>query len=236
MNTLIILHGWASSKKRWQPIKQLIENSSRYVKVVVPDLPGFKQETVLNKVWNLNDYIKWLEDFSSDIAEPFYLLGHSFGGRMAIKFAAKHPEKLKGLILVSSAGIKPEKTDYDSIIKLAQKGKKLSFLPFYPFFRKVFYRYILKKTDYIEAEKLPYLKETFQNVIKEDLTEHLSKIETRALIIWGDKDNMTPIQDGYLMNREIRNSKMEILKNISHKPHKEIPDVLVDKIMNFINV
>ena len=251
--TIIILHGWQSSKEKWQIFKEKIEKQSedrpRPIRVVVPDLPGFKKETQLDRVWDLDDYINWLENFCSEITEPFYLLGHSFGGRMAIKFAVKHPERLKGLILVSAAGLKKREEKnlfrrpfcswgeltfyagvkiFSSIFKLPILKKVRSFL------RKIFYRYILRKTDYINAEKMPYLQETFKNIITEDLTSYLSHIKTSTLIIWGNKDKMTPLSDAYLMKERIKGSELEILKNVAHTPHLEKPEILAQKIMNFI--
>lgn len=232
---LIILHGWGSSKEKWQEVKENLENQG--LKVIVPDLPGFKKETKLKNPWNLDDYIDWFKEFSSEISEPFFLLGHSFGGRMAIKFAAEHPEKLKGLILVSAAGIIPKKSFSPSFIsKMAKAGNKFSFLPFYSFFRKVFYRFILRRTDYIKSEEIPNLKETFKKIISEDLISYFSKIKTSTLIIWGEKDKMTPLSDAHLMNEKIPNSKLEILKNIGHSPHRKAPKILAEKILNFVKL
>ena len=253
MKTLIILHGWQSSKERWQAVKQEIEerteNGSRCIRVVAPDLPGFKKETELSRVWDLDDYVEWFKDFSSKVcedpaegacpepAEGFFLLGHSFGGRIAIKFAQKYPEKLKGLILVSAAGIKHKRTPYIRLIlDIAKIGRRFSFLSFYPFFRNFFYKYILRKTDYLKAEKFSYLKETFKKIIAEDLTSCLPQIKTPTLIIWGEKDKLTPLSDAYLMKKEIPNSKLEILKGVGHFPHSKNPEILVQKIKSFVEV
>ncbi len=240
MKTLIILHGWQSSKEKWQRVKQEIkqyyENTSRSIEIIVPDLPGFKKETALDRTWDLDDYVEWFKNFSSCHSEPFFLLGHSFGGRIAIKFARKYPEKIKGLILVSAAGIIPKKNLYRYLISaFAKITRKFAFLPFFPFFRKIFYKYILRRTDYIKAEKFPYLKETFKNIIKEDLRKHLSKIKVPCLIIWGEKDKMTPVSDAYLMNKEIPNSKLQILQGIGHFPYIENPKFLCRKIKDFIS-
>ena len=234
-DTIIILHGWGSSKEKWQAVKENLEKQG--LKVIVPDLPGFKKETELKKFWDLDDYINWFKKSSSETSEPFFLLGHSFGGRMAIKYAAQHPKKLKGLILVSAAGIIPKKCFLPSFIsKMAKVGNKFSFLPFYSFFRKVFYKFILRRTDYIKSEKIPNLKETFKKIIAEDLTSHSSQIKTPTLIIWGEKDKITPLSDAHLMNKKIPNSKLEILKNIGHSPHQETPKILAEKIINFIKL
>ncbi len=235
-DTIIILHGWQSSRQQWSEVEQKLEKSNKNIIVIIPNLPGFKKKTELSCVWDLDDYVDWFKEFSSNFNQPFFLLGHSFGGRIAIKFAELYPERLKGLILVSSAGIIPKRKFSRSIIsKIANLGKIFSCFPFYKLFRKGFYKYILQTSDYIQAEKLPFLKETFKNVIKEDLRKYFNKIKIPCLIIWGDKDKLTPLSDGYLMNKQIPNSKLEILKDIGHCPYKEIPEILTQKILNFIN-
>lgn len=232
MQTLIILHGWQSSKEKWQEIKEEIEEQS--IRVNVPDLPGFKEDTKLGRPWNLDDYVEWVAELLpkvEEVAPPtIFLLGHSFGGRMAIKFAVKYPEKLKGLILVSSAGIKHKKNF--CLQAVARIFSKFSFLPGYEFLRKVFYHKILGKTDYLKAEGA--LKETFKKTIEEDLTSLLLKIKVPTLIVWGEKDKITPLSDGYLIKERIESSKLEVLKGIGHTPHLENPELLSQEIINFI--
>jgi len=223
---LIILHGWQSSKERWIRVKENLEREG--IKVIVPDLPGFKEKTKLSQPWNLNNYIEWLRKFSSD-KEKFFLLGHSFGGRVSIKFALKYPQKLEGLILISSAGIKPQKR---LVSNFALSLKRFSFLPGYPFLRKLFYKFIIRKTDYLYVDGA--LKETFKKVIEEDLVPILSQVETKTFILWGQKDKITPVSDACLMKEKIRNSKLEILEGTGHTPHLEKPEILAEKILDFI--
>ena len=78
------------------------------------------------------------------------------------------------------------------------------------------------------------MKETFQRVIGEDLTSLLSQIKVPTLIIWGDRDRMTPLRDAYLMKKEISNSKLIILEGFSHVPHLENPKLLSQKVITFI--
>ena len=199
-------------------------------------MPGFKNETALSRVWDLDDYVEWFKEFSAKIDGQFFLLGHSFGGRIAVKFAAQNSERLKGLILAASAGIIPKKRFPRAVAgNIAKFGKIFSFLPFYGILRKGFYRYVLRTSDYVQAEKLPFLKETFKNVIKEDLREYFSRIKTRCLIVWGDKDNMTPLSDGKIMAKEIPNARLEILQGIGHFPYTQCPELLAEKIVKFVS-
>ncbi|MEK7482470.1 MAG: alpha/beta hydrolase [Patescibacteria group bacterium] len=240
MDTLIILHGWQSSKEKWQRVKKFLETQS--LKVVVPDLPGFKLENQLDKPWNLDNYVEWLSSIlknTNDFPGQVFLLGHSFGGRVAVKFAVKYPEKLKGLILVAAAGIKKKKTIWDrillAVIKLTRKlGVEETTFEKTPWhiLRKLFYRYFLRKTDYLNATARQ--KEIMKSALEDDLKPLLETISTKTLIIWGKKDKATLLKDGRLMNDKIKNSRLEILENIGHTPHLENPALLSQKIKTFI--
>ena len=240
---LIILHGWQSSKEKWQKVKEELEKEG--IKVIIPDLPGFKPETTLKKTWNLDDYVKWVKDFLSrkrntcpEFAEGFFLLGHSFGGRIVIKFAEKYPQEIKGLILVSAAGIKRNSFSKELLGLGAgiAKDLKIEEVPvikdFWQLFKKFFYRYILRKTDYLEAQGT--LKETIKNVLAEDLTPLLNKISVPTLILWGKNDKITPLKDAFLMKEKIENSKLKILEEVGHNIYLENPELLAKKIKEFI--
>lgn len=231
MKTLFILHGWQSSKERWEKVRELV--SKEGIEVIVPDLPGFKTETALKEPWNMDNYVNWFKNLSSD-KEEFFLLGHSFGGRMSIKFAEQNPEKVSGLILVSAAGIKNEKTLRQKIIYfIAKIGSVFSFVPGFKLFQKTFYKFVVKKSDYLGTTGT--IRETFKMVIEEDLTSYLPKIKSPTLIIWGEEDSITPISDAYLMEKEIIGSKLEILPGVGHMINIEAPKELAARIISFLN-
>lgn len=229
---LLILHGWGGSSDSWIKVQRILAENG--FKVICPDLPGFGKSETLPEPWTIKDYSDFILDlFGKFNLQRVFLLGHSFGGRIAIKFTALYPLKIKKLILVSSAGIKYEKTFwYFFISVIAKIGSKFSFLPFYSFFRKIFYKYILRKTDYLEAKGV--LKETFKKIIEEDLRIYLPQIIVPTLIIWGKEDKFTPLSDAYLMKEKIKNSKLEILEKIGHTPHLENPQLLSKKIIDFL--
>ncbi len=238
MTQLIILHGWKSSSKKWQEVKQTLESQNRGLDVLTLDLPGFKPENKLLKPWSLDDYVEWVYQVkeAQHIKEPFYLLGHSFGGRIALKFALKYPELLKGLILVSSAGIKNTsfKTKMLNLMARISQKIKIQKCPCFDFSRKFVYRFILKKTDYLKTDDDLAMKETMKMALKEDLLPLLSEIKTKTLLLWGAKDKLTPLENGKLMKEKISNSELIVLEGVGHAPYLECPELLSEKILTFL--
>jgi len=245
MKTLIILHGWQSSGAKWQKVKEKIEEND--IRVLAPDIPGFKAENELETPWNLDDYINWFKDYVTkcELEYPeikdngFYLLGHSFGGRMSIKIASKNIFKLQGLILVSAAGIKRNQTLHSEVMGLAAKivkafklGDRPASKNWYNFLRIFFYRYIIRKTDYLNAKGA--LNDTIKNILSEDLRQRLSDIKEPTKIIWGRKDKITPLVDAYTMKEKIQNSEIDILEDTGHMPYNDCPEKLAESIIKFI--
>ena len=78
------------------------------------------------------------------------------------------------------------------------------------------------------------MRDVFKKLITQDLTAKFSKIQVPTLIIWGDKDVMTPVQDAYLMQELIPNSKLEIIEGGKHPLNFQFPGKLVELIPAFL--
>lgn len=233
--SILILHGWGSCAKNWAKVKELLE--AQGYKVLVPDLPGFGLTPPPATAWNIDNYVEWVKDFcEKQNLSQIFLLGHSFGGGIAIKFAAKYPEKLKGLILCSVARITKRKSLKNFLFLIfAKTGNIIFSLPLLNKLKSLSRRAIYKlagSRDYLLAQGL--MKETMKKTISEDLKPYLPKISVKTLIIWGDKDKNTPLSDAYLIKEKISNSVLEIFSNITHNPHREVPEKLAEAIREFI--
>jgi len=238
MKHVLILHGWGSCAKNWQRVKEKLEKGG--CKVYLPDLPGFGENATLGKPWSIEDYFNWVKEYCrKNSLSRFFLLGHSFGGGLAIKFAVDSPEKIQGLILVAPKIRRQKTLRYYLGLALAKIGELFFVIPFLaflrPFARKVLYRIIGTKDYYkLDVKKAIHLKETFKLIVKMDAMDLLALIKVSTLIIWGDKDRLTPVKDAYLARKKIENSKLEIIKNGKHGLNLEMPDMLSEKILKFI--
>ena len=148
------------------------------------------------------------------------LIGHSFGGMIAIKYAVKYPEKIDKLILTGAAGIKHKLTVKQKAFSILGKmGKSIFSLPVIKNFKKPVYKIFSKiaqhrKKDYYSASSR--MKEIMKNVLAEDITNCLDKIKTPTLLVWGREDMTTPLADGEIMKSKIPNSELKIIDNANH--------------------
>jgi pimeloyl-ACP methyl ester carboxylesterase len=227
----LILHGWGSNYERWASIAE--EISKKGYKVIVPDLPGFGKSEPLALPWNTNKYIDWVERFVKELnLEEFYLLGHSFGGALASKMAVKHAQEVKKLFLVSAACVRKKTVKKGIFVRVSKLAKLFYFLPYYGFIRKAVYKFIVRKSDYVYVEGI--MKSTYLNVVAEDLSFHLPFIKVPTIIIWGEKDDYTPLQEGYFIERKIKKSKIIVIAEAGHDLNRKQPEILVEKVLENI--
>lgn len=226
--TLVFLHGWGGSWASWSPIlERLKENFDLFAF----DLPGFGNQKI-EKAMNLDDYINFVIKTlkTRKIKNPI-LIGHSFGGAIASKIAAKNLYPIKKLILVDAATIRHPYTKSQKIkFKILKIFKKL-----FPFTRNFYYKITKQEnSDYAAIKNNPLLQKTFQTVIQENLSSLISKIKVPTLIIWGENDNEAPLTDGQKINSLIPNSKLIIYPNSGHFSYLENQDIFVNDIKKFI--
>ncbi|MBI4837265.1 MAG: alpha/beta hydrolase [Candidatus Portnoybacteria bacterium] len=176
-------------------------------------------------------------DRKEEGCEKFVLFGHSFGGRIAIKIAARQPKELAGLILCDAAGVTPRPKIKIALFNfLTKTGNAIFSLPLLNFLRP-----LVRKLVYWWSGDRDYyylrgdvMRKTFRIVIEEDLNQILPKINTPTLIIWGEKDKMTPLSDAHTLNEGIGGSLLEVLRGVGHNPHREVPEQLAAIIDKFI--
>lgn len=233
---LIILHGWASSAARWSPILLALEKIG--IHAVALNFPGRGKTPAPSAPWNLDTYTNFVLAFAHTLGfEKFHLLGHSFGGRVCIKIAARGDDTgLAKLILVDAAGVTPRDKKRIFVYKLGTKiGDWIFSLPllrmFRKFARKVVY-FFSGAYDFYVLEGA--MRETFRKIVSEDLTPLLGDITAQTLILWGEADKMTPLSDARLMKQKIRRSRLVIVPGGSHSLNLDSPQRVADEVVKFL--
>jgi pimeloyl-ACP methyl ester carboxylesterase len=159
-------------------------------------------------------------------------MGYSFGGALASKITVKYPQRVERLFLAAAAVIRKKTTKKSFSEKISKIVKLFYFLPYYSFFRKAVYKFIIRKSDYVYTEGI--MKQTYLNIIADDISFNLPFIRVPTIIIWGDKDQSVPIEDAHLINEKIKNSKLVIIPGADHLMHKQLPEVLAEKVLENI--
>lgn len=217
-NAILLLHGWGSNITLFQKIIDMVSPSMR---VVAPDMPGFGESDEPKEPWCVDDYVTFVAKFCKeiDLKDPI-VLGHSFGGRVIIKsVTGKNPTiNPPKIILTDSAGIKPKQSLKSKVnTKMYKMGRAvMSTAPMKKLFPDAVENMRNKRgsADYRAAS--PVMRATLVNVVNEDLTHLLSEIKQSTLLVWGDKDDATPLSDGQLMEKLIPDSGLVVIEGTGH--------------------
>jgi pimeloyl-ACP methyl ester carboxylesterase len=221
---IIILHGWVYSTEKWTRFADFLDKCRLPYRIL--NIPGLTKKPDVS--WTLNDYVEWLKATIEETNGQVVLVGHSNGGRIAIAFAAKYPEKLKHLVLIDSAGLIDRR--FKAVLKksvsktLAKLGKKLTKSEVA---KNLLYK-VIREGDYNEAS--PEMKKTMENLVSVDLGKKAELIKTPTTIIWGEKDQSTPVYQGKLLNKKIKQSNLFVLPNANHSPHNDYYREIVEII------
>ena len=102
---VVFLHGWALGDHTYRDVISSI--ASLGCRVIAPAMPGFGGTHDLPKAeFSMAGYGRWIADLlvALEVDEPVVLVGHSFGGGVAIRFAHDHPKLVRSIVLVNSVG------------------------------------------------------------------------------------------------------------------------------------
>jgi pimeloyl-ACP methyl ester carboxylesterase len=214
---VVLLHGWGASIQSMWPIYQYLAPTHA---VYALDFPGFGASEQSPVAWGVGDYLRLLLDWLEALqVSKATFLGHSFGGRVSIMLAATYPERVKRLILVDSAGIRPKRTArYYMRTYFYKTAKRVIALPgirrWQPQLRKRLLKF-LGAEDYGNATPGP-MQGTFIRVVNEDLRPLLKQIKAPSLLIWGSDDQDTPVSDGKIMEQEIPDAGLVVFQGAGH--------------------
>lgn len=102
---VVLLHGWALAHHTYKGVIATI--AAQGCRVIAPAMPGFGGTRDLpSNDFSMRGYAQWVADLldALDIEESAVVLGHSFGGGVAIRLAFDHRERVRSLVLVNSVG------------------------------------------------------------------------------------------------------------------------------------
>ena len=231
---VIVMHGWGCTSETVAVLADSCTDSTTTVYNL--DLPGFGMSSEPREVWGVDRYTQIIEEFArrKGIVRPV-LVGHSFGGRLAIVFASRNDTDR--VILVDAAGIKPRRTMkyYFKVysFKLARRmapliiGRRRG----EDLINKM--RGKAGSSDYRNAS--PGMRAIMSRVVNEDLKALMPKIKAPTLLIWGTADTATPISDAKTMERLIPDAGLVEYEGASHYSFLDLPGQTKAVIASFLN-
>lgn len=220
---LIIVHGGGDGASAW---KRNIEDLSRKYTIYVPDLPGFGSSQCYQGSYYISEMVDFIDDFAGSLGlKSFYLMGHSFGGGIALHYTLRFPSKIRKLVLVSSLCLGKEIAwwvrIFSSPLFCRSIGKATVSL-----FKGIKYvaRFFgpweivgpITKTSIQIGSGIASLTE--QTIV---LLSQLPRVMVPTLVMWGTKDPIVPFTQAYAAAELIPDCQVKVFKDAGHSVYRD---------------
>lgn len=218
---IVLLHGWGQNIQMMKPLGDQFCDKYR---ITILDLPGFGESDEPHDVWAVGDYSDFMESFLKKVGvkKPI-MIGHSFGGRVAIRYSARNP--IEKLVLFGSPCIR-----VDEELPLSVKVlKKLKQLPGLNELGEYMKKYIGSR-DYKAAS--PTMRKILVEVVNEDLSKYAREIEEPTLLIWGEQDTEAPLNDARQLEKIMIDAGLIVLPG-THYAYLENLSVVTNILNKF---
>lgn len=252
---LLLLHGLGCDHTTWEPV--LRELAEHYT-VIAPDLLGHGRSDKPRADYSLGGYANGMRDLLTVLGiDRATVVGHSFGGGVAMQFAYQYPERTERIVLVASGGLGPEVTPLIRAITTPGFHQVLGVLTL-PGVRHVSgaalrvlaasglprTRDLGEVADIYHSFADPHARAATRHVVRAvvDWQGQVVTMSDRAYltnqipmcVIWGREDHVIPARHAENARALAPDARIEVMDGSGHFPHKDHPEQFVDILTDFI--
>lgn len=209
--SVIALHGWGRDRKDFQDL----DAKHDYLAI---DLPGFGASPPPPSPWGAREYAHFLAETIRPVIDPnkpVVLVGHSFGGRIALCMAANYPDLVRGLVLIGVPLLSKERTGPSLRLRLSRAANRIGI---YSDKRIERLRFRKGSPDYRSASGV--MRNVLVRVVNESYEIELSKISCDISFLWGEDDTAVPVKEARTAASLVRNLiEFKIVPGAKHDVH-----------------
>ncbi len=252
---LLLLHGLGCDHTTWDPI---IESLAKRYTVIAPDLLGHGASDKPRADYSVGGYANGMRDLLTVLGiDTVTVIGHSFGGGVAMQFAYQYPERTERLLLVSSGGLGPEVSTALRAVTAPGFHQVMGLLTL-PGIRHVgtagmralartgnkTVRDLGEVADIYDSFKDAHTRAAIRHVVRAvvDWKGQIVTMSDRAYlteamplcVVWGRNDMIIPVRHASNAATLAPTSRVEVLPNAGHFPHKDHPERFVKIVNDFI--
>jgi pimeloyl-ACP methyl ester carboxylesterase len=254
---ILCLHGFALSSLSFRTARAFVD-STKY-RLLAIDLKGFGfSPKPKESDYSLEKQATIVTSFLKKMnVKRAHLVGHSYGGMVCLYLNFKQSKGKLPFLIVSTTLI--DTPAYNKNLPLFMKVIMTKIGAFLilkapPLAIKTriainggFKEYRYGKDEYLEVYKALLSQKEYSNTLNQaasqvipndfkEITDSYLTFEVPFLILWGEHDTFINIKHGQGLDRDIKNSKLEIIESTSHNPHEEKPDIVFRRINDFIEI
>lgn len=231
---VVLMHGWGCDHTTVASIANTLVKGG--LRVYNLDLPGHGKSDEPDDVWGVERFTECIEEFIERLGlkNPI-LIGHSFGGRIAILLSSRHPEVEK-IILVDAAGIKPKRKPKYYIKVYSYKAVKHLAKLLGSAGDKLLDRWRSKTGSADYRNSSPRMRAVMSRCVNEDLKHVMPSIKASTLLIWGANDTATPLSDAKTMEKLIPDAGLVSFEGCGHYSFLDNPGQFRAVIKSFLKI
>jgi len=241
---ILLIHAGVADSRMWE---NQIERLGKFFHLVAPDLRGFGKSLIPNGPFS------YYEDIDGLINElglsSTWLIGVSFGSRVAIDFYLAHPEKVKGLILVSPvvSGFKPSKEieffeqkeekflEAGDIVGATELNLRMWVDGPYRSPGQVNTKVRSKIADMLLSTfNIPIPENTKLKELDEPAIDRLEEILIPTLVVVGELDLSAVVDHAKLLAEKIPHARIEVVPGTAHMLSMEKPEIFNELVQQFV--
>lgn len=221
---VVYLHGWGRDRTDW------VKMADRVGGLAV-DLPGFGSSARPTAAMGAHDYGELVRDLIGEWGhgEPVTIVGHSFGGRIAIATAADHPDLVDSLVVAGTPLFRRQPGRQSLGLRLAKLANRLGIVSDAKLEKERLKR---GSPDYRNAQGV--MRDCFVKLVNEDYRTELQQLTQPTTFIWGVNDTAASVDDGRRAAELVRNAHLVEL-DAGHDVHLERPDDFADEIRKLLD-
>jgi pimeloyl-ACP methyl ester carboxylesterase len=252
-DVLLLIHGIGGSSDCWRNVVHKLAERHR---VIAVDLLGHGQSDKPRGDYSLGAFAVWLRDFLDALhIREVTVVGHSFGGGVALQFAHQHKEYCRRLVLISSGGLGPDLGRLLRMLSLPGAEIALQLLASRP---AVEVGKALRKRALSSGRDVTRYSETlkgqaalsdrpsraaFLRTLRSVVDHHGQAVcaldrlraDLPTLIIFGDEDRCIPVAHAHSVHEAIPGSELHVIPGVGHQPQVQCPDVVARLVGDFAN-
>ncbi|MFA6297579.1 MAG: alpha/beta fold hydrolase [Nocardioides sp.] len=252
---LLLLHGLGCDHTTWEPVLDTL--AKRYT-VIAPDLLGHGQSDKPRADYSVGGYANGMRDLLTVLGiDKVTVVGHSFGGGVAMQFAYQFPERTERMMLVGSGGLGPEVSPFIRAITTPGYHQLMGVLTL-PGVRHIGLagmralagtgwkatRDLYEVADIYDSFKDPHARAAIRHVVRAvvDWKGQIVTMADRAYltdempmaVVWGRDDRVIPVRHASNAAALAPKARIEVIPNAGHFPHRDHPQRFAKIVHDFI--
>jgi len=201
---VVALHGWGRTGADFSGLLAGLD-------ALAIHLPGFGPAGAPDAVWGTDDYARLVADAIEPLG-PVVVVGHSFGGRIAVRLAASRPELVKALVLTGAPLVRlapaaKPKMSY----RIAKSLNRIGLIPDSVMEAR---RAKAGSADYNAAQGI--MRDIMVKTVNENYDDDLVRINVPTWLVWGENDTAAPTDAGKVAAERIREAHWTVVPGEAH--------------------